>query len=71
MIGIQASRFSDEIHAGTLNKTQTMFTGTKQDVTNQVLEAVAPYAINHFGGAVDVELGPYKIRIVASEGDPK
>ena len=66
MIGIQADLFTDTISAGRLNKSRTLFVGDKQDVTNECIGAVAEWAIRHYGGAVEVQLGDLKVRVEAS-----
>lgn len=49
---VQCGRFSGEIHAGRVNKEHTAFT-SKEDVTGQVLHAVADWVErNHDGGAL-------------------
>lgn len=67
-IGIQAAPLSKAIHAGVLNKDETMFiAGGPQDVTNQAVFAVAEFFLKHYGGKADVEIGDLKISIKVEE----
>lgn len=66
MIGIQAAPFSKEIHAGSLNSTRTMFTGSPQDVTDMTLRAVADFVAKHYGGGAKITFADIELDITVT-----
>lgn len=60
--GVKAADFSDRIYAGKLNTAGNAFTD-KQELTAQVLLAVAEWTDRNFHGDVWVNVGGYRLDI--------
>lgn len=63
---IAVSPLTGRIHRGRVSKTRDSFSGTKEDVTSDVLAAVIEKAAYH-GGTFEIEGGGKKWTVVVTE----